>query len=165
MRIYFTFLINQTFPHITFPQELSLDAHWSFVLNPDLKNRNGRGKYLFKSLVERKSLKKSLTLVVSEMKLIKVSLNTDKKRYHLSLKLRSDWLNISLNNKNNFCRTLRTFDHTVESCWVMFSRVVSCPVKFGPTFYETNPKWFNISFVFRDVECCLVRLTTRGTFT
>ena len=51
-------------------------------------------------------------------------------------------------------------------CWALSTLVESCSVKFDrdQTFHWTNVERLNISFVFRDVECCSVRLTSHWTF-
>ena len=51
-------------------------------------------------------------------------------------------------------------------CWALFTLVESCSVKFyhSQTFHWTNVEWLNISFVFRNVVCCSVRLTSHWTF-
>ena len=53
-----------------------------------------------------------------------------------------------------------------QPCWALFTLVESCSVKFDrdQTFHWTNVERLNISFVFRDVECCSVRLTSPWTF-
>ena len=45
----------------------------------------------------------------------------------------------------------RAFDHLVESCSVNFDR--------DQTFHWINVERLNLSFVFRNVERCSVRLT------
>ena len=51
-------------------------------------------------------------------------------------------------------------------CWALFTLVESCSVKFDrdQSFHWTNVERLNISFVFQDVECCSVRLTSHWTF-
>ena len=64
------------------------------------------------------------------------------------------------------CKMFRAFDHLVEPCSPLFTLVESRSVKFerDQTFHWTNVEPLNISFVFRDVECCSVRLTSHWTF-
>ena len=74
---------------------------------------------------------------------------------------RSNVLNISLNNTEHLLSAkcserLTTLLSLVHPCWVKFD----C----DQTFHWTNVERLNISFVFRDVECCSVRLTSHWTF-
>ena len=51
-------------------------------------------------------------------------------------------------------------------CWALFTLFESCSVKFDrdQTFHWTNVERLNISFVFRNVKCSSVRLTSYSTF-
>ena len=51
-------------------------------------------------------------------------------------------------------------------CWALFTLVEPCSVKFDhdQTFHWTNVEGLIISFLFRHIECCSVRLTSHWTF-